>query len=173
MGEGLGEERLRAGVADQPQRQDGDRRPVRRRHFAQLVSDWCRGRRFDLDGLDETEAAAVDGTDQLLRPAVVPQRAARRLDAAGQRRFRYDPAVPDLLDHFVAGDESIALVDQQEQKRQDLWLDRNARSALAQLEACAVELERAEAIDHLRTLAGGRLSMKSPRCLQASGGADE
>ena len=59
-------------------------------------------------GPDKAKALAGDGADQALLVAAVPQGAARRVDAAGQRRFRNGAAAPDLVEELVLGDHPFA-----------------------------------------------------------------
>ena len=70
------------------------------------------GRRHGTRWHDEAEALAVQGADEALALAVVPERLARGLHAARDRRVRHHPAVPDLLDDLVARDEAVPVLDQ-------------------------------------------------------------
>ncbi len=72
---------------------------------------------------DEAEAKLGDRADQALAGAVVSDRLAGRLDAAGDGGVRDDAALPDLLDDLVLGDQPFAVFDEQAEQRKDLRLD--------------------------------------------------
>ena len=65
-----------------------------------------------LDRAQELVAAAVDGADHPLGPAVVADRPAGRLDPAGQRRVGHEAAAPDLVQQLGPGDDPVAVADQ-------------------------------------------------------------
>ena len=58
---------------------------------------------------------------------------ARRVDAAGQGRFRHDPAVPDRRDQVVFADDAVAVLHQVNQQVEYLRLDSNGLRTPAQL----------------------------------------
>ena len=86
--------------------------------------------------------------DVALRLAVVAERLPRRLDAARDGGVRDDAPVPDLLDDLVAGHEALAVLDQQRDQREDLWLDAARLAVGTQFEACQVQLEWTEPVEH-------------------------
>ena len=88
--------------------------------------------------------------DETLALAVVPERLARGLHAARDRRVRDDPAVPDLLDDFVARDEALPVLDEQREQGEHLRLERLHRPAQAQFDLGEVELELGEPVNHGR-----------------------
>ena len=83
-----------------------DARPVRLSCFADLV---------DLDLADEAVALAGDRAHQPLFLAGIADGLAHRIDVAGDRRFRDDPAVPHRLEQVVLADDAIAVVDELQQ----------------------------------------------------------
>jgi hypothetical protein len=88
---------------------------------------------------DEAHALACDGPDQpLLAPAVV-QRTPRSIDATRERRFRHDPAVPDGIDQVIACNHPIAIAHEIMNQIEHLRLDRDERSAPAQLAAFGIK----------------------------------
>ena len=97
-----------------------------------LVGGGCGGAstrvRFP-DRADEAEAFAGGCPDEPLLFAAVADGASRRIDAAGQRRFRDDPAVPDGLDDLVLADDAAPVGDEKGENIEDLGLngDRRAR----------------------------------------------
>jgi len=80
---------------------------------------------------DEAKAPARNGANQPLLLAAVTDRLARRVDAAGQGRFRYDAADPDRGDEIVLTDDVIAVAQQIDQQVEDLRLDSNRVRAAA------------------------------------------
>ena len=119
MGQRLLEPRMRLGVAEAHERQDGDRRrPLRLRRAppsgapgseppATAAGIGHRHRRA------EAEAAAAHGLDEGLRLAAVAERPARRLDRGRQRRLGDDASVPDRLDHPVPVDHRAGIGDEE------------------------------------------------------------
>ena len=104
----------------------------------------------------------MDRPDHPLLLAIVLKNVTRGLDPARDRRIRDDPALPDRVDDLVLGDEAVALVDQQQEKRQHLGLDRYRRSRPAELEPVGVQLELAKPIHHYREFS---ISSSSPENL--------
>ena len=80
---------------------------------------------------DKAKTFPRDGADDGLIPAAVADRLARRVDPAGQGRFRNDPAIPDIFDQIVLGDDALAIFDQINQQIEDLRLDRDVLAAAA------------------------------------------
>ena len=78
---------------------------------------------------DKAKTFPRDGADDGLIPAAVADRLSRRVDPAGQGRFRNDPAIPDIFDQIVLGDDALAIFDQINQQIEDLRLDRDALAA--------------------------------------------
>ena len=80
-----------------------------------------------------------DRADQGLPLAAVADRLARGVDAAGERRFGDDAAVPDRGDEIVLADHAVAVFDQEDQQIEDLRLQRNQRAVPPQLAAIGVK----------------------------------
>ena len=87
----------------------------------------------------KAEALARDGADQALLLAAVADRLARGVDAAGQRRFRHDAALPDRGDEIVLADHPLAILDQVDQKVEHLRLERDQLAVAPQLAPVRVE----------------------------------
>jgi len=81
----------------------------------------------------EAQALARDGADQLLAVAIVADRLARGIDAAGQRGVRHDTAAPDRRDEIVFCDDAIAVLHDVDQQVEYLRLHCNGFGASAQL----------------------------------------
>ena len=90
-------------------------------------------------GADEAVAAARNRPDELLLAAGVADRGARRADAAGQRRQRHDPSVPDNLEQLVRADDPVLVHDEMRQKLEDLRLDLHRAASPHQLDPLQVE----------------------------------
>ena len=99
----------------------------------------------------EAQALARDGADQLLAMAVVADRLARGVNAAGQRRIGHDPAAPDRRDEIVLGDDAIAVLHHVDQQVEYLRLDCNRLGAAAQL--APVDIKRVIGKDKLHVAA--------------------
>src|ERR1700752_1622134 len=116
---------------------EGDRRPWQKRR--------SRFRPVRLWGLaylaDEPEALARDRADQPLLLAAIAERAARRVDTAGQGRFRDDTSVPDRVEQVILGHDVFALAHQIRDEVEDLRRDRDRRTRALQLPAIGVEHE--------------------------------
>ena len=87
----------------------------------------------------EANAFALEGADQLLALAGVAERLACCIDAAGEGRFRHDPAVPDRGDEIVLGDDAIAVLDQANQQVEHLRLDGDRLGGATQLAPVGVK----------------------------------
>jgi len=90
----------------------------------------------------------VQGTDVALRRAIVAERLAGGLDAAGDGGVGYDAAVPHSFQQFVARHEAVAILDQVRQQREDLGFHAAGLAACAQFRPRQIELELAEPVDH-------------------------
>ena len=88
---------------------------------------------------DEAKTLARDGADHGLVLAAVADRRSRGVDAAGQRRFRDDAAVPDALDQIVLGDDAVAVLYQVDQQIEHLRLDGDRLTATGQFTQAGVE----------------------------------
>lgn len=71
----------------------------------------ARGRR-KLQGADETVAGAVERANQRLRPAVVTEGHARRLDPAVECRVRDDAAIPEFSIQLFPRYDAVSVLDQ-------------------------------------------------------------
>ena len=94
-----------------------------------------------LDGSDKPHALAGDGADQALLLAGVVQGAAGCIDAARERRFRHDAAVPDRVEQIVARHHALAIAHQKIDEIEHLRLDRDQRVRPAQLAPLRIEHE--------------------------------
>jgi hypothetical protein len=91
------------------------------------------------DRADKTKPFARCGPDEPLVVAAVADRASRRIDAAGQGRFRDDPAVPDGFDQLVFGHDPVAVGDEKGEYVEDLRLNGNRPVRLHQFASISVE----------------------------------
>jgi hypothetical protein len=82
------------------------------------------------DRANEPEAFAGRRADETLVFAAISNGDAGGVDAAGQRRFRDDPSVPDGFHDLVLADDPAAVLDEESENVEDLRLygDRRARS---------------------------------------------
>jgi len=96
---------------------------------------------------DEPEAFARHRANEFLRPAVIADRLARRLDRRAQCRVGDDHALPDLLVEFVLVDQAVAVLDQVAEQVEDPRLDGTGLAFPAQLLKAQVQLAIAETID--------------------------
>ena len=81
------------------------------------------GRRVGGDGADELVSAAAHRPDVALRLAVVAERAAGRLDPAGQRRLADESPAPHRVEQLLLGDEPVVVADQLGQDVEHLRFD--------------------------------------------------
>jgi hypothetical protein len=88
----------------------GERRRGQDDRWRRLLRRLARGR-FP-DRADEAKPLAGRGADEPLRLAAVADGASRRIDPAGQGRFRDHPAVPDGFDKLVLADDAAAIGDE-------------------------------------------------------------
>ncbi len=102
------------------------------------------GRRVREDGPDELVAAPADGPDVALRFAVVAERAAGRLDAAGQCRLTDEASTPHGVEQLLLGHEPVMVADQLGQHVEHLGLDTDHLAVRAQLVALGVQYESVE-----------------------------
>ena len=113
--------------------QHGDRGPVGqrqcRRRAAPASLRRCGGarRRRSVTAPTKRNALARDGADQPLLFAAVVERAPRRVDAAGQRRFRDDAAVPDRVEQIVPRHHALAVADQIDERSNTCGSTRDER----------------------------------------------
>ena len=87
----------------------------------------------------EPKTLARDGADHSLILAGVADRGARGVDAAGQRRFGDDAAVPDALDQIVLGDDAVAVLDEVDQQIEHLRLDCDILAAAGEFAHAGIE----------------------------------
>ena len=90
----------------------------------------------------------MDRPDEALGLAVVAERLARRLHAAGQGRVGDDASVPDLLEQLIPGNEALAVFNEEGEEGEHLRLERADPSPGTQLDLGQVELELAEPVFH-------------------------
>jgi hypothetical protein len=102
------------------------------------------GGRIDDDGADELVTATAHGTDIALKLAVVTERAAGRLDAAGQRRLTDEATTPDGVEQLLLGHEAVVVADQLRHDVEHLRLDADHVTAATQFVAGRVEHEVVE-----------------------------
>jgi hypothetical protein len=150
VGQGIGNGRVRTGVADEPKRQHGDRRSRR-----PIIGrgGWQRDELGALRGLrvrNEPEPLPMDRSDVALGLAVVSQGLPRRLDAAGDGGLGHDASIPNPFEDLGLPDEPLAVFDEQGEQREDLRLDRTNDTAGAQLDGVRIQLEGVEPVDHRR-----------------------
>ena len=110
------------------------------------VCRFCLPGRLDLDRhlADEANAAPVDGLDQRLSLAIIPDGLPSGLDAARDGGIGNDAPLPDLLDDLVPGYDPIAVLDELKQQVKDLRFHGYVLATPAQLEAACVHPARSK-----------------------------
>ncbi len=121
----------------------GQRQWLSRRCAGLLRRDVGRSRvrslRLRVHSPDETQALARDGANQPLLVPAVADRLACGIDAAGQRRIRYDAAAPDGGYQVVLADDPVAVLHQIDQEVEHLRLDRDRHGAAIELPAIDIK----------------------------------
>ncbi len=97
-------------------------------------------RLVDLNGPHETKALAGNGPDQALLTPAVLDRASNRIDPGCQCRVRDDASIPDACDKVVLADHPLAILDQEQQKVEDLRRQRHKMAYAPQLALGYIEL---------------------------------
>src|SRR5215207_9520361 len=87
----------------------------------------------------EAEALAGEGPDQPLLLPAIADRLPCRVDAARQRRLRYDPSAPDGGQEVVPAHHAPAIANEVDKNVEDLRLDRNKLRVAPQLAAIDVK----------------------------------
>src|SRR5262245_66254211 len=113
-----------------------DRRPGQR----------CAG--VDGDGRHEAIALPVNGLDDVLSVAMIPDRPAGRKDASCHRAFLDVYARPQALEQLLFGDQAVAVLHQMEQDPIGLALQADQHAAVPKFSALPVEDAAAEDVDH-------------------------
>ena len=103
-------------------------------------------RSLDLNGPHETKALAGNGPDQALLTSAVLDRAPSRVDPGCQCRVRDDASIPDGCDKVILADDPLAILDQEQQKVEDLRRQRNKMASAPQLAPGYIELMTFKAI---------------------------
>src|SRR5262249_59409423 len=94
-----------------------------------------------LDVADEAKPALVQGANQGLVIAAVPERAAGRADAGAERGLRDDAALPDRLDQLVLAYDALAILHEVNDQVEHLRLDMDDRAGTPQLVPSDIDLE--------------------------------
>ena len=97
---------------------------------------------------DEAHALARHGPDRPLRRAAVAHRLARQFHGRIDRPVGNNPAAPDMLDQFVAADDTLAVFKQIHQQVEHLRLDDHRRAVAMQLAARQIECVAGEPVSH-------------------------
>src|SRR5262245_43668808 len=100
--------------------------------------------RLSLHLADETESLPSACADVLLPLTAVANSAARGVDAIAQRRFRYDPSLPDGRQQLVLADHVIAVLDQMQQQVEDLRFEMHRLAVAGQLASRGIKSALAE-----------------------------
>jgi hypothetical protein len=87
-----------------------------------------------------------------MRVAVVAERLACGLDPAGDGRIAHHAPFPYFLNDLDAGNESLAVLDQQRNQGEYLRLQAAQIAASAQLDLGRIKLEIAETVEHGRMM---------------------
>ena len=90
------------------------------------------------------------GTDQPLRGAVIAECSAQGLDTARHGGIGYDPPVPYFLDDLLARQHPFTVLDQQQQQRELLGLERHDSISGPHFQRVGIERVSFEVIDHRR-----------------------
>src|SRR5258708_38878274 len=106
--------------------------------------------RLRLHIADEAHALAGYGTDPPLLFAAVADHLSRRVDTAGQRRVRDDPAFPDRGEDFILADDAVAVLRQVSEKVEHLRLDMHGCAGAPELSAFEIDFAVVKAEDHSR-----------------------
>ena len=138
VGEPIGDFDQRDSDADRGEREVDAFRSPTKRHLLVACRRRYRSRQLGGDlslahGPHEPDALARGGPDDALLLAAVADGAPRGVDAAGERRFGYDAAVPHGGNQIILADHAIAVADQKNQQVEDLRLGRDERALATQL----------------------------------------
>nr|WP_246175437.1 hypothetical protein [Bradyrhizobium paxllaeri] len=82
---------------------------------------------------DKPESPLVQRPNKELVVSVVTKRAPGAIDAAGERGFGNDPAIPDRLDQFVLADDTVMVAHEVNDEIEYLGLDMHGFAQPAQL----------------------------------------
>jgi len=88
---------------------------------------------------DKPKPLARKGAYELLLLTAVANRPAHGVYSAGQRRLGYDPSTPDRGNEIVLADDAVAVLDEMDQKVEDLRLERNQLATSLELPTIRVE----------------------------------
>ena len=103
----------------------------------------------------EAEASPVHRLDRPLRPAVVADGAAGRLDPARQRRLAHEPVAPHVVEQLDLADDPFPVRDEVGEHVEDLRFEPDALTVTAKLVEVGVELAAVERVDHGSSLVRG------------------
>src|SRR5882724_6517489 len=101
-------------------------------------------------GANEAKALARKGPDQLLLLAIVADGTSSGVDAAVERRVRYDPAAPHQSNEIVPADDVIAVLQEMDQQIEHLRLGRDQLAAASQLATAGIKGVIIKAKSHVR-----------------------
>jgi hypothetical protein len=90
----------------------------------------------------------VRSRDDALAPPVVTDRAARRLDAARQRRLAHETVAPHRVEQLLLAHDAVGVRHEVDQHVEHLRLDRHPDTSAVQLVPIEIELGIAEGEDH-------------------------
>src|SRR5262245_15600578 len=129
-----------------------DRRPGQR----------CAG--VDRDGRHEAIALPVNGLDDVLSVAIIPDRPAGSEDASCHRAFLDVHARPQALEQLLLGDQAVAVLHQMEKHPIDLPLQADHHVAVPKFSTLGVEDAATEDVDHATAKARARKLKGSVPC---------
>jgi len=100
---------------------------------------------------DKLVSAPMDGLDDPLLFTAVANRFARHFKSAVERTFRYDPAVPQIVQQFVAGHDTVSILHQVDQQIEHLGFDCVFYSIALESIGFRIKREIAALVDHSRS----------------------
>ena len=106
-----------------------------------------------LHGRDELVAPAVDGPDDRLAAAVIPERLAHGLDARRERRLAHETVAPDVIEELLLADDLTPVLDEVAEHVERLRLELHLPTVAAKGDPGHVQLAVGKAKDHRRTAA--------------------
>ncbi len=110
---------------------------------------------------DKLVSAPMDGLDDPLLFAAVANRFARHFKSAVERTFRYDPAVPQIVQQFIAGHDPVPIFHQVDQQIEHLRFNRLFYPITLESIRSGIKREIAALVDHVRSGCQAPISCQS------------
>jgi hypothetical protein len=97
---------------------------------------------------DKAKAALVERADQGLFVPGVSDCSPRSIDPAAQGGFGDDPPIPNGIEDLVLADDAVAVLEEESQKVEDLWLDMHHCSAMTKFMPTKIQFVASESKHH-------------------------